>query len=159
MKRFYRKTWFWLLTAAIVSVGAAAGILAILNPTHVAETAPEHADPQLRTRRYSALNDLSTIRTAIEKLIPDLTTYGSRWKLSERRGEDSSENRETIRAEVPVVVFIDDLQIELQKEANEIVVNARSESRTGDSDLGENRRHLLRILDELDKKFGQNVSK
>jgi uncharacterized protein (DUF1499 family) len=58
-----------------------------------------------------------------------------------------------IKAEVPVVIFTDDLRVELNAEGGETIVNARSASRVGKSDLGENRRHLLQLFEVLDKKF------
>jgi hypothetical protein len=94
---------------------------------------------------------------------PTMTTYGQNWKLAGGAGggevgSDESQHRsETLVVEVPVAFFIDDLEINAVKEAgkNEIKVNLHSKSRTGNNDFGENKRHILQLLEVLDKKFGR----
>lgn len=153
MKQFHRNPIVWIVATTIVAAGAGIFTLSAFNPTNIAETAPDHSDADLRTRRYPIKGDLKSMRQTVEEIVPTLTTWGGKWKLAATKTDDSSENKEVIRAEVPVVFFTDDLWIELKQEANEIVVNAHSNSRVGKSDLGETRRHLLQILPMLDEKF------
>ncbi len=119
--------------------------------TNIAETKPDHAEAQLKTRNYKA--DLTTVKKAAEEAIPTLKTWGGTWKLIETK--QPSADTATIVVEVPVVIFTDDLKIEMKSDGNQTVVNMRSASRVGKSDLGENRRHLLQILEVLDAKFAK----
>ena len=141
-----KKGYLWLLLGAIPAAGFAA--LAALNPTNVAETS--ESSETLQTRHYKT--DLQNFVAETEKIIPTLSTYGKSWRVVESTTENNSA---TIKAEVPVVFFTDDLEIKAIKktEKNEIIVNVHSASRVGKSDLGENRRHILQILEALDKKF------
>jgi uncharacterized protein (DUF1499 family) len=129
----------------------------MIYPTNIAETAPDHKETALQTRRYRLKGDLKQMRQEVEKIIPSLKTsiWGGNWKLAATKDGDSAENKEIIRVEVPVVIFTDDLWVELKQEGNEVVVNARSASRVGKSDFGENRRHLLQIFAEIDARFGK----
>jgi uncharacterized protein (DUF1499 family) len=133
---------------------AAAGLtgLAITNSGNVAETSADGKDESLKTRRYRV--DLKTFVEETERLILTLTTYGQNWRII---SADVAENSATVKAEVPVVFFTDDLEISAKKEADkeEITVDVRSASRVGKSDLGENRRHILQILKALDAKFAK----
>ena len=120
-------------------------------PTNIADTAPGHAEAALRTRRYRT--DLKTFRTESEKIIPTLSSWGSNWRLA---GSEETETAVLIKTEVPVVMFTDDLQIKAEKAPDGVIVNVHSNSRVGKSDFGENRRHVLQILEKLDAKFGKN---
>lgn len=153
MKRILKSPLFWL--AVVILIGGWL-TLRMIYPTNIAETAPDHKETPLQTRRYPLKGDLKQMRQEVEKIIPQLSTsvWGGKWKSAAPKEGDSAENKEIIRAEVPVVVFTDDLWVELKQEGNEVVVNARSNSRVGKSDFGENRRHLLQILAEIDKRFG-----
>lgn len=157
MKRILKSPLFWL--AVIMLIGGWL-TLRMIYPTNIAETAPDHKEPALKTRRYSLKGNLRQMRQEVEKIIPQLSTsiWGGKWKPAAPKDGDSAENKEIIRAEVPVVFFTDDLWVELKQEGNEVVVNARSNSRVGKSDLGENRRHLLQILEKLDERFGNSNS-
>jgi len=137
-----------------IGVASLVGLLVAARtfyPTNIAGTAPEHAEAVLRTRSYKT--DLKTFRAETEKIIPTLSTWGRNWRLI---SAEENETSALIKAEVPVVVFTDDLQIKAEKSIDGIVVNVHSNSRVGKSDLGENRRHLLQILEALDAKFGKN---
>ena len=141
-----KKGYLWLLIGAIPVVGF--GALAALNPTNVAETS--ESSETLQTRHYKT--DLQNFVAETEKIIPTLSTYGKSWRVVESTTENNSA---TIKTEVPVVFFTDDMEIKatFNKESNEIIVNVHSASRVGKSDLGENRRHILQILEALDEKF------
>jgi len=136
-----------------IAAGAAvAGIagLAVMNPGNVAQTSRDNKDEALRTRRYKT--DLATFTGETKMLIPSISTYGQDWKVI---SSETSGNSSSIKIEVPVVIFTDDLEIkaDLDEEKGEVVVNVHSASRVGKSDLGENRRHVLQILAEMDKWF------
>lgn len=140
-----------IIFGAIGLVAAAVGLLTVtrtLYPTNVAETAPDQAEEKLRTRTYKT--DLQTFAAEAARIVPTLSTYGGSWKYT---ATEQDENSVVIKAEVPVVVFTDDLQIKAEKAADGIRVNVRSSSRVGKSDLGENRRHVLKILEALDARF------
>ncbi|HVE56246.1 MAG TPA: DUF1499 domain-containing protein [Pyrinomonadaceae bacterium] len=137
-----------------IAAGAAvAGIagLAIMNPNNAAQTSVDNPDAALRTRRYQT--DLQTFTSETKTLIPTISTYGQDWKVIS--SEMGAGNSASIRIEVPVVIFTDDLEIkaDFDAEKGEVIVNIHSNSRVGKSDLGENRRHILQILEALDKWF------
>lgn len=119
-------------------------------PNNVSETTANSEDGELKSRVYNA--DMQTIFETVKQIVPTLTTYGSNWKLTDSMiKNDQSE----ITAEVPVIVFTDDLKVSLQKNGDgKTSVSIRSNSRVGKSDFGENRRHVLQILKEMDAKFG-----
>lgn len=127
----------------------------MFSPTNRAETAAEHKEAVLQTRRYQIEGDLKQMRAMVERIIPQISTaiWGGKWKLAAPRGGDSAENLEIVRAEIPVAIFTDDLQIELKQEGNEVLIDASSNSRVGKSDFGENRRHILQLFAALDKEF------
>ena len=137
------------IVAGVLSVGLLT-VTRTLYPTNVAETSPAHEEERLRSRRYRT--DLKTFAAETERIIPTLATWGKNWK---HVATEAAENSATIKAEVPVVVFIDDIVIKAEKDAaaGAIIVNIRSNSRVGKSDFGENRRHVLKILEALDAKF------
>ncbi len=139
-----------------IAAGAAvAGIagLAIMNPNNVAQTSVDNQDQALRTRRYKT--DLQTFVGETKTLIPTISTYGQDWKTV---ASDVAGNSASIKVEVPVVIFTDDLEIkaDFDAETSEVIVNVHSNSRVGKSDLGENRRHVLQILEALDKWFSKS---
>ncbi|MEP7037826.1 MAG: DUF1499 domain-containing protein [Acidobacteriota bacterium] len=144
--------------AAGVAVAGLAG-LAITNPGNAAETSDDAKDESLKTRYYQV--DFQTFIEETKKIIPTMTTYGQNWKFvgggGETGNDESQHHSETMMVEVPVAFFIDDLEINAVKEANtdKIKVNLHSKSRVGQSDLGENKRHVLQLLKALDEKFNR----
>jgi uncharacterized protein (DUF1499 family) len=134
--------------AAGIAVAGLAG-LAVTNPGNLAETLEDGADQAMRARKYRTT--LENFVAETEKIIPALTKYGQNWRLisSETTGAAA-----VIKAEVPVVVFTDDLEVKAVAEGGDTLVNIRSNSRVGKSDLGENRRHVRQLLRALDEKFG-----
>ena len=143
MKYLNRK---WLLLLPVTAVGASVAVLAALNPSIEAQTTPENSDARLKTRLYTA--SLEDVRESTLEIIPNLRKYGSHWRVIE------SASKNEIVAEVPVLVFIDQLEVTLTRENDFTVVNVHSKSRCpGGSDLGENRRHILQLLAALDEKF------
>lgn len=136
----------------IAAGAAAAGLagLSAMNPGNVAETSESHNDENLRPRRYQTT--LENFVAETEKIIPGISTYGQNWKFI---ASSADENSASIKAEVPILVFTDDLEIKAESSAekDEVLVNIRSAARVGNSDLGENRRHVRQILAALDEKF------
>ena len=144
--------------AAILIIGMIVLILFVLNLQTSAETSVNSGDNSLLTRRYQTAKDIVAIAKDMELLLAGQTTYFRNWKVVESKIENNSA---VIKTEVPVVIFTDDLEVRLNLEpskdfgsaGNEIIVNARSASRMGDSDFGENRRHIKQILKEIDSYF------
>ena len=154
-----RKKWIILL-AVLALIGLYAKFR---SPGNVAETSPAPVDAGLQTRRYEIKGDLTTARKEIEQIVRTLTTYGKTWRVATQSdnpnatfNEAESPTLSIIRAEVPVVVFTDDLQIRLRQYApNRIAVDVKSASRVGKSDFGENRRHIKQLLTALDNHFNR----
>ncbi|MBK8812177.1 MAG: DUF1499 domain-containing protein [Acidobacteria bacterium] len=143
-----------LIIVAIVLVPLVAILIIarVFYPDNVAETSPDGGPKHLVTRYYRA--DPDSAERAVREVIPTLSTYGSNWKLADAGARQ--ENQIVIKAEVPVVVFTDDLQVTINYAGDSARVNVRSASRVGKSDFGENRRHVAKFLDALDKKLQPN---
>lgn len=148
-----KKSYLFLLLAAIPAAGLA--ILSTSRSSNFSETSIENENAGLRTRNYQA--GLENFVARAEEIIPTLTTYGQNWRLI---SANIYENSATVKAEVPVFVFTDDLEIKatVAEGKQGISVNIYSQSRVGINDLGENKRHILQILEALDKKFGEQNS-
>lgn len=132
----------------VAALAVAITCLAIANPDTFAETSAESKDESLRPRRYKT--SLENFAAETEKIIPTLTTYGQNWKFVSR---NVYENSASIKAEVPVLVFTDDLEIKAVRVQDEVIVDIYSSQRVGFNDWGENRRHVLQILQTLDERF------
>ena len=124
----------------------------VYYPSNVAETAPAHAEEKMRSRVYKT--DLKTFSAEAQQIIPRLSTWGRSWR---HIATEAGESAVIVKAEVPVVVFTDDLRITAVKDdaGDAVTVNVRSASRVGKSDFGENRRHVLKILEALDARFAR----
>jgi hypothetical protein len=122
----------WLVAGFVILLAAAVFIgLAARHPGNTAQI--QRHDP----RR------LTEVRQALLATIPQLRTYGRFWKLS---GATSH----TISADVPVLIFTDDLTVMLREEDNGVLVDVKSHSCVGKSDLGENQRHIAQLLNALE---------
>lgn len=119
-------------------------------PDNVAETALDGGKKGLKTRIYKT--DLATTRKTVQEIIPTLSTYGGKWKIA----NDKTQPENIITAEVPVIVFTDDLTVKLTEKEGEVQVDVVSKSRVGKSDFGENARHVRKILGALDEKLGKD---
>ncbi len=153
MQPRYKKMFLWLLLAL---VPAAAAVLAIRNPGNVAQTRPDHPDPALRTRRYPRRGDPAALRRAIEESMLGLSTYGRSWRVVGTTPAAEASGGFTIRAEVPVLLYTDDLAVQVRPDLTKgwWLVDVTSRSRVGKSDLGENRRHVVQLLRLLDEQLG-----
>ena len=133
------KKMLWLALALVVAVVLfkRAGWL---EPTNICATRPDHPDISLRTRVYKASRE--TVRAAAIKCLSKQRTYGRAWKTVETKDE--------IRAEVFVLMFVDDVTIAIEADGDVTRVDVRSQSRVGRGDFGENRRHVWQLLRSLD---------
>lgn len=137
-----------LLIAAAALAVPAAGVFILARvvfPGNVAETG---ANNELKTRIYAA--DLPTVFETVKEIVLTLSTYGRNWKLAD---SETKTDKAIVKAEVPVVLFTDDLIVNMKQSDGKTAVDVRSNSRVGQSDFGENRRHVLQILNALDEKF------
>jgi len=158
-----------LAVGALVAGTVAA--LSIFNPRNYADTRGNADDSDLRTRRYSVFkkfstenNDVETIRFVVREVelcLARQKTYGRSWRVINSKVENASA---TVQAEVPIIIFTDDLRVTMNFESAkngdstkmEVVVNMHSASRIGKSDLGENQRHIAQLLKNLDFAFGND---
>lgn len=145
-----------LVTLVVLLIAFAAAIFIIgrtFYPDNIAETSPDGGSKNLTTRFYQA--DPETVKNAVKEVIPTLSTYGGNWKTV---GESDDKEIYSLKAEVPVVMFTDDLEVTVKRADNlhEIRVDAVSKSRVGQSDFGENARHVRKFLNALDEKLGKN---
>lgn len=75
-----------------------------------------------------------------------------RWRLAHR---DEEMGLITVRCRSLLFRFVDDLTIWVELDENGLTrVNARSSSRVGRGDFGVNRRRIVRLLEELDRRLG-----
>ena len=111
--------------------------------TNIAETSPTPEFPELRTRTYSARPD--RVR---EALFTAIASRPDKWAI-----DSADSTPERIHATVKVLNFTDDVQVDLQSEGDGTRVNARSHSRVGKGDFGENRRHIAWLLEQLDQRL------
>jgi hypothetical protein len=124
-----------------------------MKPTNSAATRPDHDDERLRTRHLRL--PLAHVAAAVKVALPALRTYGRRWRLVEMKAEPDSV---VLRAEVPVLVFTDDLVATLRAAPDGCRLNIASASRIGQGDFGENRRHILQLLSALQSQLGSALS-
>jgi uncharacterized protein (DUF1499 family) len=136
----------------------AAGLVLLLKlmpaPSNFAQTSPQHADPQLRTRRYRG--EVKEVAQTVREVASNLRTYGRVWESASADAATSTNaSRIQLAFVVPVLVFKDDLVVKIQSEGEFVLVNVRSQSRVGKGDLGENRRHVLQLLHALDTRLAK----
>lgn len=124
-------------------------ILGRFYPDNIAETAPDGGKKNLKTRVYKT--DLETAEKIVKDTIPTLSTWGGNWQIV---GEsETAEKGKIIKADVPVVVFTDDLEVYIRETGDGVAIDAKSNSRVGRSDFGENARHINQLFNALDEKF------
>lgn len=141
-----------ILIIAVIILVVFLGMIFLITrnffPDNIAETAPDGGTKDLKTRVYKT--DLANAAKVVQETIPTLSSWGSNWKLVENKIEGDSA---IIKAEIPVVFFTDDLEVKIKQTESGVSVDVRSNSRVGKSDFGENRRHVVQILEVLDEKF------
>jgi len=134
------------LVALILGIFA----LTMATPTNRAFTSPTPTDPSLKTRYYRP--DLGQVSMEAAQVLVSLKTYGRAWRLV-TRGTTLEDGAMILKAEVPVIVFTDDLMVTMAREGTLTKVDVTSASRIGKGDFGENRRHILQFLHALDQKL------
>jgi uncharacterized protein (DUF1499 family) len=144
-----RRSVFVLLILCLALVAAmAAGVpqfsrrLRTAYSQNIAETSPQPEFPELHTRFYSAppAKVLEQATAVIEQL--------PRWKLVAADAAQGS-----LKAEKKVLGFTDDVVVQIRAEDSRTRVDARSRSRVGKGDFGENRRHIAQFLEALDARL------
>lgn len=122
---------------------AAAEVLALLKQgggSAVAVTAPDAGDPRLRPRTFPA--KASQVARTIEETVTPLP----RWQvIAGRSGVIWLTHRTRLG-------FVDDVYLLLVPTGDSTVVFARSASRVGDFDFGQNRRNLGELWAALDER-------
>jgi len=107
---------------------------------NVAETAPDHADPEMRSRSIEGV-DLKELDAIVEKVVA------------------AQEDMVVVEAEGIVLKaerksglfrFVDDVELTLTPHEGKILLDGRSASRVGIGDFGANRRTLLRLFDAIE---------
>ena len=101
--------------------------------------------PELEPHRYEA------DREAVLEAILAVIEARDRWEVV-----DVDRREGVVEAEVRsrIVGFVDDLTVEVEEEGEKCVVGARSRSRVGKGDLGQNARTIREFLDLLDERLG-----
>ncbi len=143
----------WVLgLAPLVLLIVAAKMLNQNPPVKAAQTSPDAADPALRTRFVKA--PWREVVSAAQGVLAAQKTYGRAWKPGQNSiagAAPGQKMRQELRAQVPVIVFTDDLTVTLTETENgEIRVDCAAKSRVGQGDFGENRRHVLQFLRAFD---------
>lgn len=143
-----------IIAIVIIFVVIAVGIFVIgrtFYPDNIAKTSADGGEKELKTRFYKS--DVETVSRVVNELEGELTTYGRKWKKVGIKVNPPT----IVQFEVPVVFFTDDLEVRIKKgkTEDEVQVDVLSKSRVGKSDFGENARHVRKILDALDEKFGK----
>ncbi|HEX9996914.1 MAG TPA: DUF1499 domain-containing protein [Abditibacterium sp.] len=145
----------WILPLIVLLV--AAKKLNTSPPTSESQTTPDHEEEALRSRLYDA--PWSQVVESAQKVLHEQRTYGRAWKIGQTSiaGVGAQTHLvQKLRAQVLVLLFIDDLEVTLYEEnENRVRVDVKSKSRLGRGDFGENRRHVLQFLTALDADLAQ----
>ena len=125
----------------------------VFYPDNIAETSIDGGSKGLKTRMYE--QDTKKVVNVIKEVLSTMSTYGSSWKIVSET-EETHSSTATFAVEIPVVVFIDDMEIQIGKSENgKTKVDVKSKSRVGQSDFGENARHIRKLLNALDKRLAE----
>ncbi len=138
-----------MVVAALISIVV---IGRVFYPDNIAQTLPDGGAKGLKSRFYRT--DITAATKAVSDVITTRSTYGSQWKLvGKTDGDDELPSK--VKAEVPVIVFTDDLEVTIKhtEKVGEVQIDVLSQSRVGKSDFGENARHVRQFLEALDAKL------
>lgn len=113
--------------------------------TNRARTDAASTDARLLPRHIKAAP--ADVREQVLALAPTLRTYGQPWRIA---SQDEAGGVFSIRCEVPVFFFIDDLTVTITPVESGSRVEVESAARVGQGDMGENARHIRQILSALD---------
>jgi uncharacterized protein (DUF1499 family) len=122
--------------------------LAVYFTSHVAETSDTHAFPELRTDVFAL--DADSLYLAVLDALNDL-----KWDIVE---SDDTEHRITVVVTTPVLLFKDDMVInirtlECQNDAVITALDIRSSSRIGKGDFGANAGHIQQLIGAVRKRM------
>ncbi len=144
-----------LYLAPLVVLAVAAKLLNQNPPVSAAQTAPDAPEAELRTRFVGA--PWSEVVSAAQSALNSQKTYGRAWKTGQNSivgAAPGAKMREELQAQVPVLLFTDDLTVSLsEQDGGKIRVDCASKARIGRGDFGENRRHVLQFLRAFDEKL------
>ncbi len=145
----------WLSPLVILVV--AAKFLNQNPPVSAAQTSFESEEVALKTRFYDA--PWRDVVDATQSVLAAQKTYWRAWKTGSSSiggAAPGAKLHETLRAQVPVILFTDDLEVTLSEtDGGQIQVDCASKSRIGRGDFGENRRHIIQFLGALDEKLAR----
>jgi uncharacterized protein (DUF1499 family) len=110
--------------------------------TNVAETSPDAADDRLRPVSLDApLDEAAALVIAAADSLP-------RWAFVSRTDEGAAVRLAFTRT-TRVFRFVDDVTVWIEDRGHERMIRARSASRVGSGDLGQNPRNLRELLDAI----------
>lgn len=143
---------YWMVSIAVP--GGIIGLMSV-NQGNNYLTSSIDKNPNLRTRTYILNEDGDAFCHTVENLIPTLSTYGLKWKLVSSNCSPTNEYPYILKAEVPVLFFVDDLEIRMHtsNDKTKVYVDVYSSSRLGKNDFGENKRHIINLFNALDEHF------
>ena len=145
-----RRTWLLLIGIPVAAFLVAGKTMNTDPPTNSAQTTPDEA-PELRTRVYS--QSLGEVNQAARAVALKQKTWFRSWRIARRSEAKTGTPHEDFAVEVPVLFFIDDLSVHIATNEGKTRVNVKSNSRVGQGDFGENRRHVAQFLKALDEKL------
>lgn len=114
--------------------------------TNEAETSESASDPLLRPLDYPG--DIDQLAEIVKRSANDLP----RWKFVEQRGEGETVTLHLTRT-TPVFGFVDDIHVTLEAREDTVRLTARSKSRIGKGDLGQNPRNLKELLKAVQRRL------
>lgn len=84
-------------------------------------------------------------------------TIGSmrRWRI-ESEGQGEAENTIHATRQTGMMKYVDDIHLRVEPTPSGVRIHARSESRVGKGDLGQNRRNILELFRTLRKQLGHS---
>ena len=118
--------------------------------TNVAHTSTESSYPELQPRNYPlpAEKGVDTIKGAI---IASAKSLGY-----EMNAEKQQNNSLHFTITTKIFKFKDDLTVELETNIDQVIINARSSSRTGKADFGANVANIRKFFNALDSQLIQH---
>ncbi len=113
--------------------------------TNVAEVTPDARDKDLQSPRFTESLD------AVTRRIESWTRQQSNWTLESIRGTDRT-NEIHLTRKTRLFRFTDDIHVRLSQLADgSVLFTAKSQSRVGKGDLGQNPRNLKELLQGAQK--------
>ncbi len=138
-----RKKWLFIVGIPLAVLLIAGRMTNTMPLSHSVKTSSD-GDAELKTRVYS--HSPAEIMAAARAIAGEQKTWFKAWRVIE-----SDEN--ALHVEVPVLMFTDDLVVTVSEAEGGTQLNVTSDSRVGQGDFGENRRHILQFLKALDEKL------